>query len=273
MVEETKAVSEENAKMTLKMAELMAQNAEVTEEMRQLARQNAQATAHMKESTQQNAKATERMTALMAQNAEVTEEMRQLARQNAQATVHMKESNQQNAKATERMRGLAESNNRQALQGARQAKSMAALAYDSKRDSEVMKTITVVTMIFLPATFVSVRPNFYIELTAGPTTSSRPSSAWDSSISTSVRPVVDSRSLRRGGFTWPARFHSRSSCSCCRLLGCDGLVRSRRCHMITPPRKYSPTPLIVYGLDPGRNLFDENHSIHSKWSVRLLNSS
>jgi len=60
----------------------------------------------------------------------------------------------------EETKDLAESNHRQALQGARQAESMEALAYDSKRDSEVMKTITVVTMIFLPATFVSVRPNF-----------------------------------------------------------------------------------------------------------------
>ena len=46
----------------------------------------------------------------------------------------------------------------QAAQSARQAHSMAALAYESKRDSEVMKAITVVTLIFLPATFVSVRP-------------------------------------------------------------------------------------------------------------------
>ena len=36
----------------------------------------------------------------------------------------------------------------QAAQSARQAHSMAALAYESKRDSEVMKAITVVTLIF-----------------------------------------------------------------------------------------------------------------------------
>jgi len=30
------------------------------------------------------------------------------------------------------------------------------IARDSKRDNEIMKTITVVTMIYLPATFVAV---------------------------------------------------------------------------------------------------------------------
>jgi len=35
---------------------------------------------------------------------------------------------------------------------------MAVLAYDTKRDSEVMKVITVATLVFLPATFLSVRP-------------------------------------------------------------------------------------------------------------------
>ena len=57
---------------------------------------------------------------------------------------------EQNAKMTAEMK--------QAAQSARQAHSMAVLAYDSKRDSEVMKAITVVTLIFLPATFVSVCP-------------------------------------------------------------------------------------------------------------------
>jgi Mg2+ and Co2+ transporter CorA len=64
----------------------------------------------------------------------------------------------QNAEATLRMTQLAESSNRQAEQSARQAKSMAALTYDAKRDTEIMKTITVVTMIFLPPTFTSVCP-------------------------------------------------------------------------------------------------------------------
>ena len=58
---------------------------------------------------------------------------------------------EQNAEATKRMAELA-------AQSARQAQSMAVLAYDAKRDSEVMKAITVVTLIFLPATFVSVCP-------------------------------------------------------------------------------------------------------------------
>ena len=56
----------------------------------------------------------------------------------------------------------------QAAQSARQAHSMAALAYESKRDSEVMKAITVVTLIFLPATFVSVCPVSCLELTTYP---------------------------------------------------------------------------------------------------------
>lgn len=35
--------------------------------------------------------------------------------------------------------------------------SLAEISNDAKRDTETMKTITVVTMVFLPATFVSVR--------------------------------------------------------------------------------------------------------------------
>ena len=58
---------------------------------------------------------------------------------------------EQNAEATKRMAELAG-------QSARQAQSMAVIAYDTKRDSEVMKAVTVVTLIFLPATFVSVGP-------------------------------------------------------------------------------------------------------------------
>jgi len=42
-------------------------------------------------------------------------------------------------------------------ENAKQSESMAIVAYDTKRDSEVMKTITVVTMIYLPATFTCVR--------------------------------------------------------------------------------------------------------------------
>ena len=58
---------------------------------------------------------------------------------------------EQNAEATKRMAMLA-------AQGARQAHSTAVLAYDTKRDSQVMKAITVVTILFLPATFISVCP-------------------------------------------------------------------------------------------------------------------
>jgi Mg2+ and Co2+ transporter CorA len=42
-------------------------------------------------------------------------------------------------------------------ENAKQSESMAIVAYETKRDSEVMKTITVVTMFYLPATFSCVR--------------------------------------------------------------------------------------------------------------------
>ena len=80
----------------------------------------------------------------------------------------MKNVSEQNAEATKRMAELAEVNQRQAVQGARQAQSMAVLAYDAKRDSEVMKAITVVTIIFLPPTFVSVGPILHLRLTTHP---------------------------------------------------------------------------------------------------------
>ena len=65
---------------------------------------------------------------------------------------------EQNANMTADMRALANQN-------AEQAQSMAILAYGAKRDSEVMKAITVVTLIFLPATFVSVCPILCLDLT------------------------------------------------------------------------------------------------------------
>ena len=65
---------------------------------------------------------------------------------------------EQNAHMTAEMKELAKQNAEQTDQGARQAQSMAILAYDAKRDSEVMKAITMVTLVFLPATFVSVCP-------------------------------------------------------------------------------------------------------------------
>ena len=73
----------------------------------------------------------------------------------------MKSVSEQNAEATKRMAELA-------AQSARQAQSMAEIAYDTKRDSEVMKAVTVVTLIFLPATFVSVGPTTHQESTAYP---------------------------------------------------------------------------------------------------------
>jgi hypothetical protein len=51
-------------------------------------------------------------------------------------------------------------------ESAKLSESMAIIAYDTKRDSEVMKTIAVVTMIYLPATFTCVR--FQYSLETGP---------------------------------------------------------------------------------------------------------
>lgn len=68
----------------------------------------------------------------------------------------MKTISEENVKMTLRMKELAESSSLQAEESSKQADAMARLAYDSKRDSEIMKTITVVTMIFLPATFCCV---------------------------------------------------------------------------------------------------------------------
>jgi Mg2+ and Co2+ transporter CorA len=88
----------------------------------------------------------------------ISEENANMTKRLAELTEKMESSTKQNAEATSRMSQLAESSNRKAEQGARQAKSMADLTYDAKCDTEIMKTITVVTMIFLPPTFVSVCP-------------------------------------------------------------------------------------------------------------------
>ena len=239
--------------MTLKMTELNEKNTEMTEEMRTMAKENAEVTKEMRQLAQQNAEMTANMTELMKQNAE--------------ATNQMGISTQQNAEATRRMRELAESNNEQTAQSYKQAKSMAALAYDSKRDSEVMKTITVITMLFLPPTFVSVCPKLYSKVTFGPTTSSRQSSAWGSSISTSIRPTADLKSLGKAGFTWPARFHSRWLYLGSHLCGCGGLVRRRRDQMTPVPKQTSPIPLMHCrpAQDIKWNLFDKNYSISSRW--------
>ncbi|SRR5258708_789384 len=58
--------------------------------------------------------------------------------------------NYTNIRMVEGMKQISEEN-------AKQSESMAIVAYDTKRDSEIMKTITVVTMVYLPATFVCVR--------------------------------------------------------------------------------------------------------------------
>ena len=76
--------------------------------------------------------------------------------------------NYTNLRMVEGMKELAELNHRITEQSAEQAQSMAVIAHDTKRDSEVMKAVTVVTLIFLPATFVSVGPIPRQESTAYP---------------------------------------------------------------------------------------------------------
>ncbi len=108
-----------------------------------------------------NIRMVEGMKSVSEQTGKMTEEMKELAKRNADITAEMKVSTEQNAEATKRMAELAEVNRQQ-------ARSMAVLAYDAKRDSEVMKAVTIVTLIFLPATFVSVGPILCLEFTAYP---------------------------------------------------------------------------------------------------------
>ena len=80
----------------------------------------------------------------------------------------IKSVSEQNAEATKRMAELAELNRQQAVQVEDLVQSMAILAYDAKRDNEVMKAIIIVTLIFLPATFVSVSSIPGLEFTTYP---------------------------------------------------------------------------------------------------------
>jgi hypothetical protein len=124
---------------------------------------------------------------------------------------------EQNAKMTAEMK-------EQAVQSARQAQSMAVLAYDAKRDSEVMKAITVVTLIFLPGTFLSVSPIPRLELTSYSFFLSRQSSAWGSSILIRAR----SRSPIKAGFFSLVPFRSPLWSSEHHLHGYGGQERRRR---------------------------------------------
>ena len=69
--------------------------------------------------------------------------------------------NYTNIRMVEGMKNISEQNTHQ-------SQSMAVLAYDAKRDSEVMKAITVVTILFPPATFVFVRSVLHLKLTTHP---------------------------------------------------------------------------------------------------------
>jgi hypothetical protein len=105
---------------------------------------------------------------MVEQNSKMTAEMRELAKQNAEQTAEMKELAKQNAEQT--------------AQNALQAQSMAVIAYDTKRDSEVMKAITVVTLIFLPGYFPLCKSDSTSGIDHLPFFLSRQSSAWGSSI-------------------------------------------------------------------------------------------
>ena len=199
-------------------------NIRMVEGMKNVSEQNADVTAEMKELTEKNA--------------EMTVTMANLMRQNAEATEHMRLSTEQNANATRKMAELAEVSQRQAAHGARQSQSMAVLAYDAKRDSEVMKAITVVTILFLPATFVSVRPVLHLKLTTHPP--SRQSSAWGSLISI----TTGSKSPHKVGFISFARFRSPLLSSERHLRGYGGQGRRKRSLLITMLVKRSHKRLI-----------------------------
>jgi hypothetical protein len=124
---------------------------------------------------------------------------------------------EQNARMTAEMK-------EQAVQSARQVQSMAVLTYDAKRDSEVMKAITVVTLIFLPGTFISVSPIPLLELPTYPFLLSRQSSAWGSS--NMIR--ATSRSPTKAGFISLALFRSPFSSLEHHLCGYGGQGRKKR---------------------------------------------
>ena len=178
----------------------------------------------------------EGMKLVSEQSAEMTATMADLMRQIAEATTQMRNSTKQNAEATRRMVQLAELARKQSIQNDRQAQALSDLAYDSKRDSEVMKAITVVTLIFLPATFVSVRPDPVPEIPAH--LLSRQSSAWVSSLLIKTC----SSSPRKGGFISFALFRSPSSSLGGHLGGYGGQARKWRSLLITLLVKSLQTP-------------------------------
>ena len=128
---------------------------------------------------------------------------------------------EQNFKMTAEMKELAKQNAEQTTQSARQAQSMAVIAYETKRDSEVMKAITVVTLIFLPGTFLSVSPIACVELTTYRLLFSRQFSAWGSSVLIRTR----SCSTPKAGFISLALFRSPLSSSGHHLRGYGGQGR------------------------------------------------
>lgn len=88
-----------------------------------------------------------------------------------------------------------------ALDNQKQAEATEFLARDAKRDGEIMKTITVVTLIYLPATFVCVCAAVALSGISG-LMHRRRFSAWESSTLTSMQgPAAGSKSRSRGGYS------------------------------------------------------------------------
>ena len=128
--------------------------------------------------------------------------------------------NYTNIRMVEGMKNISEQN-------AHQSQSIAVLAYDAKRDSEVMKAITVVTILFPPATFVSVRSVLHLKLTTHPAFQTIFSTGSSISITTS------SSSPDKVGFISLAHFRSLLSSSERHLGGYGGQGRRKKSLLIT----------------------------------------
>jgi hypothetical protein len=111
----------------------------------------------------------------------------------------MKSTTDRNVEANERMKVLAEISYKQAKDGEKQTQAMVDLAYETKRDSEVMKTITAVTLMFLPATFVCVSVSWSIVHYSNGSLNHRHYSALDFSTSILRSWTAPSECLPRAG--------------------------------------------------------------------------
>lgn len=114
-----------------------------------LSQRNVRATEAMAIATKATLESNQEMKVLAKSTFDSNEEMKSLAQATLQTNEELKTLATATLKTNEDMKGLA-------FSSASQAEATNRLAADARRDSEVMKAITVVTIIFLPATFVSV---------------------------------------------------------------------------------------------------------------------